>query len=254
MISPHPVIDRFQVYGERCSGTNFVIRLMERNILSARFTEEFGHKHWYAEHPECIPASCLVVVVARDPYDWVRSLHRKPWHVAPALKELGFSDFIRAQWVGGIEEDGIWREHERERHPLSGCRFRDVMQLRQVKLHHWASLRWRFGCRVLPVAYEAVSRDPRAYLADLNRRLHIRLRADYQPVNTYKGEITSHYVPRRYPPLCADDRAHIGRHLDPSIERLWYRSADTSGYGATAPVYLEALVGKDRPAPNRRTE
>ena len=37
---------RFQVYGQRCSGTKVLIKFLERNLEELEFTEDFGFKHW----------------------------------------------------------------------------------------------------------------------------------------------------------------------------------------------------------------
>ncbi|MEE4207817.1 MAG: hypothetical protein V2I43_00940 [Parvularcula sp.] len=87
---------RVQVYGPRCSGTNALIKLIETNFDDLTVTEEFGFKHWPVPEWITIPSYVLVVIITRAPDESLRSLHDNPWHAHPDIKELSFSQFIRA--------------------------------------------------------------------------------------------------------------------------------------------------------------
>ena len=72
---PTPVT-RFQVVGERSSGTNYVKRLLGRNT-GLKPTEALGWKHG-GPQALAIPADLLVVICVRHAGDWARSMHRGP--------------------------------------------------------------------------------------------------------------------------------------------------------------------------------
>ena len=85
-------IKSFKILGERCSGTNFILQLIYKNILDFPevFLFHFGHKHflpWFdfpTDHQKLQALSysncdltdsdeCLFIFIIRDPYDWIRS-------------------------------------------------------------------------------------------------------------------------------------------------------------------------------------
>ena len=92
---PAAGITRYQVFGERSSGTNFIKRLIGRNTLLTP-TEELGWKHGFPQMT-AIPQDTLIVCVTRNAVDWASSMHAKPWHCPPEMQRLTFSDFIRAE-------------------------------------------------------------------------------------------------------------------------------------------------------------
>lgn len=111
---------RFQVYGQRCSGTNALIKLLERNLDELQFTEDFGFKHWLVPEEVEIPDDVFVIVIARQVDQWLRSLHAKPWHAHPDLKEMDFGEFIRAEWRSVWDEEfwGIDKRHPKFGQPI----------------------------------------------------------------------------------------------------------------------------------------
>ena len=141
---------RFQVYGQRCSGTNAVIKLLEQNFEELQFTEEYGFKHWLVSPEITIPDDVFVIVIARRVDHWLRSLYATPWHVHPDLKAMTFGQFIRAEWRTVWDQDfwGIDREHPKfgspileELCPESGGPFANAIAMRTAKLRNLDSRR-----------------------------------------------------------------------------------------------------------------
>lgn len=217
---------RLQIYGERCSGTNYVAELLRRNLPSLRAVDDFGWKHGWVQGRVEDADDCLFVVVHRDPFDWVRSLHHKPWHAAPALRGLSLPQFLREPWwcVWGEDMDLLGDDPRRgtemmhERDPATGERFPNVLGLRAAKMRAWHRLRER-ASRVVFVRYEAVMDDPRAFVRELVQRFGLRRRLLFRNVRTFKGG-RERFQPKRYEPIAADDLCWIGSQLDPELERI----------------------------------
>ncbi|QEW19377.1 hypothetical protein LA6_001564 [Marinibacterium anthonyi] len=138
---PTPVT-RFQVVGERSSGTNYVKRLLGRNT-GLKPTEALGWKHG-GPQALAIPADLLVVICVRHAGDWARSMHAKPWHAAPALQAMDFPAFLRAPWDSVIDrpryfdvpgvQDMVGLPLQADRDPATGLPYPDLPALRQGKL------------------------------------------------------------------------------------------------------------------------
>lgn len=227
-------ITRIQLYGQRCSGTNLVTRAIEANMPAATITEDFGFKHWFVPPQTLFVKDTLVLVVARDAFDWARSLHRQPWHAHPDLKAQPFDAFIRSHWhsywddhFGHIEPghpvQGDEMLHERD--PVTGERFANCIAKRTAKLRHWASLTNR-AHNVALLGYDAFVRDPGAFVAALSEATGIACRDPFVPITSYKGQGHAPYVPTAYPDLAPADADHITAWLDPETEAAFGLNAD----------------------------
>lgn len=217
---------RFQVYGQRCSGTNALIKLLEQNLEGLEFTEDFGFKHWLVPPEVEIPDDVFVIVIARQVDQWLRSLHAKPWHAHPDLKDLEFGEFIRAEWRSVWDEDfwGIDKEHpkfgqpiEEELCPQTGLPFPNAIAMRTAKMRNWINVALRARGHALVSHFELVSR-PAELLGRLAKASGAKTRGEFIPVTTYKGENARYFVPKEYPPLQPADAAFVGRYLEETRE------------------------------------
>ncbi|OYW60214.1 MAG: hypothetical protein B7Z10_04305 [Rhodobacterales bacterium 32-66-7] len=226
-----PAIDRFQIYGERRSGTNFVSRTIARNCGLKRFSS-YGWKHALPYYP-LLPRSCLFVVVVRDPFDWLRSFYAGPFEADPAIAALPFSGFIRAEWEGtytGFERQWAYRGYAvrdrfargepnfLDRHPVNGRRFRNVLELRSVKLAGHLSLLDR-GLNAVAIRYEDFRVRPEAILRDIGSRFSLNLRADFRPTDVPVGPSSDRRAAAKTAPISAEDRDFILAGLDQTLER-----------------------------------
>lgn len=216
---------QLQIFGERCSGTNYVAQLLRRNVPGLALTDRYGWKHGFVERVPEVAEDCVFVVVHRDPFDWVRSLHQKPWHAAEPLRGLSLTPFLRepwwCQWGRDMEipaddpRRGAEMLHERD--PASGERFANVLRLRTAKLRAWHSLAARVA-HVRVVRYEDVLAEPRAFLRGFARQFGLFRWPWLRPVKTFKGG-RDPFVPKQYEALVAPDLAWIASELDRDVER-----------------------------------
>ena len=160
-------ITRYQVLGERSSGTNFVKRLLGRNSKLTP-SEALGWKHGFV-HMMAVPTDMAVICVVRSADTWATSMFSKPWHTTPEMQELAFSDFIRAQWTtiidrpryfGGLIQNnsiGVPLQHDRD--PLTGMCFENLFALRQSKLTSLLSMMNR-ECTCIVLRMETAQSQP----------------------------------------------------------------------------------------------
>lgn len=186
---------RFQVYGQRCSGTNALIKLLEQNLEELRFTEDYGFKHWLVPAQIKIPDDVFVIVIARRPDHWLRSLYKKPWHVHPDLKAAEFSEFIRSAWRTVWDEDfwGIDCQHPKfgrpiaeEMCPKTRAPFCNPVVMRTAKLQNWVCTASSARGHLLINHAELVA-DPQGVLSRIAHASKTRTRGAMKPVSTYKG-------------------------------------------------------------------
>jgi hypothetical protein len=222
-------IRRFQVLGERSSGTNFVKRLLGRNTALTP-TESLGWKHGFAQMM-AIPPDLAVICVVRSAEDWVLSMHAKPWHTTPALQRLAFSDFIRAPWdtivdrpryFEGAQEQGlVGQPLQADRHPVTGAPFDSLFALRRAKLQGLLGHLARGGTCVLLRA-ETAQVAPEQTLGQIAKALSLPARTGaFRPVVKRLGSKFKASVPDRPGTpqvMLAQDREYMISQLDMTLE------------------------------------
>lgn len=217
---------RIQVYGERCSGTNWIAQILRRNLPGMHIVDDFGWKHGWPLGEVTAATDTLFVVVHRDPFDWLRSLHQMPWHTGPELHGVPFAQFVRTTWrcVWGSDMElpaddlRLGTEMMHERDPTTGQPFANAMRMRTAKLRSWDSLRNRV-LHHLDLRYEEVLSDPRAFVRDFAYRFGLRRWPWFRDVKTFKGG-AQRFQQKQYAPIAADDLRWIAHELDAELERM----------------------------------
>ena len=76
------MIKKVQIYGERCSGTNYLEDLITKNF-NVEITWEYGWKHFFGFCEEKLVNSndTLFICIIRDIYSWINSFFRELHHL-----------------------------------------------------------------------------------------------------------------------------------------------------------------------------
>lgn len=218
-------IGRVQIYGERNSGTNYLQHLMERNFCNLKITWQYGWKHFLPEGPIEQADDCLFLVIHRNPFDWLRSMHKKPHHAALHLRELGISEFIRAEWFSVFDESSnhfpgepsYGQEMMIDRDHRTGQRFAHLLALRSSKIEAWNGLRGRVR-HLISLRYEDIKAAPHESLAKLADRFGLRSQPAFQDVIEAYGVPGTRYTPTPQSPISRKDVDFILGELDCALE------------------------------------
>jgi hypothetical protein len=228
----HPITKLF-VISERCSGSNFINSLILQNFEIKE--EHLGHKHfppWYdlpLEHYSADPRyytfsdteEFLFVVIFRNPYDWIRSLFRTPWHADPTLCNIPFSQFIRTIWKLDSNDDTILKRHLYpllDLNPIDKLPFKNSFELRTAKIKNMLQIKDR-APNVYFINYEIVCRYPQEVLEELNNNFKLVKKTTYDAVTYIKGDPRlGEYKPRKYNQLSLEDLDYINSQLNEQIE------------------------------------
>ncbi len=194
---------RFQVLGERSSGTNLATRLLVRNTPLRR-SDILGWKHGFPA-ALAVPADLAVICVVRNAADWARSMHAKPWHTTPAMQDLDLSAFLRAPWdtiidrprYFGDARELVGQPLQQDRDPLTGAVFANLFALRRAKLTGLLSYLNR-GCTCALLRLETLQAAPEATLDRLRDALDLPTRgAPFRPVVRRLGSRFKPALPSR---------------------------------------------------------
>lgn len=109
--SPAAAAERVQLWGERHSGTNAMERLIRTNFrVHNGSMSPHGFKHmfstnrsddlarWRRELARSVKRRTPTVVMTREPYRWLLSMHERPHH-QPWLRHLPLGAFLRHPWL-----------------------------------------------------------------------------------------------------------------------------------------------------------
>jgi hypothetical protein len=237
MLSSEPSstpLSTFKIYGERCSGTNFVETLIGSNFPKFRRGRRYNwEKHNFVNPPYALDET-LAVVVVRDVFDWLKSLHRSPHQVDYWYRDVDFSGFLRHEWSSTFNGFLIpnqqdlnvrFKELMYERHPVTGERIENVVELRNLKLASQLKVRKLYRNWVI-VRFEEVRAEPEAlveHIAQTFRRRKARMfRRVEKDVSNFAlpGDVAGKGRQRGYAEFTPEDRQFVMERLNMENERL----------------------------------
>ena len=248
------MIKHVQIFGERCSGTNYLKSLIEKNFTGVQITKAYGGKHWFIKghHPrgrtnrstdyECIRSlsdsdDTLFTIIYRNPFDWLRSLHTSPYH-AGNHSDLTFSQFIRKPWISfeTTRMNPAWPKRDDDYYFIEEAQ--NILQLRTLKIRHLNTLE-HVVSNVSFVNYEGLTSN-NELLGNIADRFGIRLAGRPLVGETFYfggGQTKVFAAPKQYPPISEEDLDFILESLDWDLERrIHYTLSDyLSAVEAVAP-------------------
>jgi len=231
-------IKRYFILGERCSGTNYVFSLVQKNFPSLSPTSDYGHKHfllWFGapENEEMMQKlhysskhydlseseDCLFIFVVRDPYKWLRSFYSTPHHVHPDLLRNSFLHFISHTWK--FSETRL-PNHEAfglidGQNPFTHRPFKNVCELRSYKIRNSLLLGSRVNHFVI-APYEKVRNDPQGFIKYIASNYHLNPSKEFAPIDSYKGLEEEQYKAKKYSSIKRSSLTYINQNLDWELE------------------------------------
>ena len=140
-------LSKFTIYGERCSGTNYLEKLVLKNF-DVDITWEFGWKHFFGFHDNELLNSddTLFICIVRDPIDWINSFFREKHH----LPLQYMKNLTEEEKIYKFLNDEFWsfkdwsfkdknvnidtsKEILNDRNIYTGDRYKNIFELRYTK-------------------------------------------------------------------------------------------------------------------------
>lgn len=232
---PASEITQFQVLGERCTGTNYMRFLLERNTQLAG-TRKYGWTHGFPGFTAIFPTD-LIVIMAREPESWLKSLYTKPFHVPDEFTNISFSEFLRSPWITVLDRPrgmsalrgrkALGLPAQADRHPITGTPPANPVQLRNTKhAAFWGIL--NRDCNVALVRHSDLIGNPQAVLRAIRDVFDLKINAGELILpSTWLGKFGRTLSgPRRSEPVFTqEDRDFLSNELDHEMEgRLGFSS------------------------------
>jgi hypothetical protein len=230
--------DRFQVLGDRNSGTNYLHHLLVGNLPELQATTPYYWKHGFVDRRVAAEPGLLTVVIYRHPLRWLHAMHRRPWDVSSTMRDLTFSAFIRSEWRAVWTHGGREELLQGDMQPHTTTPFANVLLMRSAKIEWLEKLAGLPG-KTAFVRYEDLNHDPLGCLRELAAGAGLAPVTRLSPVRAYKGDRSRLYAPRRQPATHAQDNDFIASQLNMEQEvRI--------GYDLASPPRFDGLPWWDR--------
>lgn len=121
------MLTKVTIYGERCSGTNYLEQLLITN-----FDIEIVRKHFFGFRDFrdlSTSEDVLFIGIVRNIYDWINSFYREKHHLPNSITE-NEDTFLQNEFYS-IEENGDERKNDRNIYTKE--RYKNIFELRHIK-------------------------------------------------------------------------------------------------------------------------
>lgn len=129
-------ITEYCILGERCTGTNYLKKLMDTNF-NLKETNNYGWKHFFGFSDYKNSDNVLFIGIVRDPFQWLGSLNKKKHHFPPHLKKnmrsLLVKPFFSIYDSKEQYSDKYGREIMEDRNIYTKKRYNNIIDLRNTK-------------------------------------------------------------------------------------------------------------------------
>ena len=133
-------ITKFTIFGERCSGTNYLEEIILENF-KVDVTWKYGWKHFFGflDHTLKDSDDTLFICITRDICDWLNSLYFQPHHLSHHMLKSP-SHFLGTQaysnpstWSCKEYYGAHWKMLGEDRNINTKQRYKNIFEMRHVK-------------------------------------------------------------------------------------------------------------------------
>ena len=250
-------IQRIQIFGQRCSGTNFLEKLLLENFSSIEIGNYYGFKHlWNAKLKRPIREGdgIKIIIIVRNPYDWLRSVHREPHH-CPQLMARPLDVFIDEPLKAYKSKN--WNNHNRE------IRFSTIneenlieffpnfIECRNAKMATFSNLINDYPF-IYSINYEDLRDRTESELIKIGESLNLDRKSSFKPVSAYKGS-GKDYKAKKYIRISKSSLSRINQSLNWNIENRFGYSLEEKVDGTFLDYYRYKFIIKQWYAENIRS-
>lgn len=139
------MIKNFTIYGERCSGTNYIEDLVISNF-DTQITWEYGWKHFFGFDDDLKlknSDNTLFICIVRDLEQWINSFYREKHHLPLQYKKLpkeeSINEFLNEEFWS-FDDNNKNRDTSAEimedRNIYTNERYKNIFELRHTKIKY----------------------------------------------------------------------------------------------------------------------
>lgn len=131
------MISNIKIYGERCSGTNYLEVLILKNF-KVNLTQEYGFKHFFGFQDLKNSDNTLFICIVRHYHSWINSFYKKQWHLSPEQRRSKKNFLYSEHWSYYDDSRNHGTNYGKEiledRNIYNHQRYRNIIELRSMKI------------------------------------------------------------------------------------------------------------------------
>lgn len=190
------MVKYFTIYGERCSGTNFVERAIIKNFkLELTWKYDFKHFFGFYDFKEKEKYDdTLFIGIIRGPYEWMSSLYRTHHHI-PYKNRKNWNSFVNNEFYSMDKGE----EKMEDRNMFTKERYKNIFELRYMKNKFLIEDMKKKVNNYIFLRYEDFNDRYELSMNYIEKKFNLeRLNKELIYINNYKGYGTTKYKKKKY--------------------------------------------------------
>lgn len=170
-------IEKFAIYGERHSGTNFLEQSIKQKFNLSR-TEFYDNKHFFGwTKPEVIKYKArhiLFIGIVRNPYDWIMAMINLPHHIHHR-RLADINSFLLGEWYSTDYHD---KEILTDRNYTNKQRYKNIFEMRKFKYEFLSQIMPVIANNYILISYDSFIKNHYNYLNIIGNRFDLKTVGD----------------------------------------------------------------------------
>lgn len=167
-------IDKFAIYGERHSGTNFLENSI-RQTFGLDITHYYGGKHFFGwAKPETITyrgKHTLFIGIVRNPYDWIMACYEQPHHWDSNNRKKTINSFLLEEWYSVRDIGGSIME---DTNFITKCRYKNIFDMRTTKYKYLCNIMPTIASNYVLLSYDTFLKNYHNYMNIISNRFYLK--------------------------------------------------------------------------------
>jgi len=195
-------ITKIKIYGERCSGTNYLEQLILTNFNVKSLQTIYGWKHFFGYSQLKNTDDTLFIGIVRDPTDWLNSFYINHHHLPITLYE-NTENFLNNTFYS-LKDNG--KEIMQDRHIFTKKRYKNIFELRETKLKYLLFDMPKLVKHYILIKYEDLINNFKDTIVNIAQKgLPINNLINYpQNIFYYKNNKNEKYTKKEYATISKD--------------------------------------------------
>ena len=182
---------KFTIYGERCSGTNYLENLILYNF-NIDITWNYGWKHFFGFYNFSNTEeedNTLFIGIIRNPITWIDSFFNNQHHINP------FIDDINTFLTKEIKSTNDDNEIIEDRNYVNGKRYKNIFELRFYKNYYLINIMPQKVKNYILIKYEDLSSFTIRTLTNIETKFNLKRKLpEIKNIKYYKSEKNKEYI------------------------------------------------------------
>jgi hypothetical protein len=173
----------FTIFGERCSGTNYLEKLIKANF-DIDVTWDHCWKHFFGHNTfSPIADDTLFIGIIRNEIDWLNSFYRQKYHVSPKLHTL--PEFLFNKFYS-VRDDGSIMLGDLNYNTLD--KYSNIFELRRMKNEYLTNIMPQKVKNYMVLDYDDLCVNYSSILDIIQKKFNLTpINDTYINIYTYKG-------------------------------------------------------------------